>query len=434
MRKHEDGHYVIKRVVPPGTVNFFFSTLQGPLRSSEYEIKLLIQPIELNILGKIYYVNQINNWHAEGTICTLKNFFETKPRIPRCEYERPQQEYERKIWRIPISLFKDYQFDTFQILDDGFEFDYKHTRINNFVKKQNDQGRVKEIMKDLYKHLREFYKFFAATGGGDIFCISPNGMSEFLNMCSIIDELYEVTDVGVNWNAIKSQQNKDQIYNAKNGICRYEFMEILVRIAHDKYVRNRVCDSTGEACEMLIKSHLLSVFNRYDSNKWRLEKYAIEETDLVLKAHKSIFDAIYKLYSGKKTLPGKKPFVSVEEFRTLCNDANFVKEGFTNRECDVCYSQSMMTQVDDLYKNRHLEMSYVEFLEAVCRAIDTTNLPKIEENGNILETRDFPLKLKITNSIPNLLKLCPQDVKNNFLPPNEETYFKMMYQPKLSSE
>ncbi|CAG9334427.1 unnamed protein product [Blepharisma stoltei] len=430
MKKQDNGSFTIKRAVPPGKIHFFFSTLQGPFKSSNYAKKILSYPVKINILKNSYTISQINIAMAEGPTCTRRGFFETKPRIARTEYEKPDQEFDRIIWKIPISLFKDYHFDTNDTWNDGFEFDYKHTRIPNFVKKLADQEHVKSILKAIYQSFREFYKYFSATGGGEIFCIGPNGMSEFLNMCNIIDELYDVTDIGVNWNAIKSQVHKDQIYNAKNGICRYEFMEILVRIANDKYIRNKVCSTVGDAIEKLAQTHLIPVFSKYDSNKWRYEKYLVEDVDLALKVHKMILDAIFKKYSGKKTLPGKKPFVSVEEFRTLCADAQFIREGFTTRESDICYSLSMMTQVDDLYKNKHLEMCYVEFLEAVCRAIDWANLPKIDEEGNAVDTKSFALKAKIENSMIYLLKLCPQQVKDSFVPPTEETYFKLMYKPQ----
>jgi len=38
--------------------------------------------------------------------------FKTKPRVPRLIYEPPEGELERIPWSIPMSLFKDYKFDT----------------------------------------------------------------------------------------------------------------------------------------------------------------------------------------------------------------------------------------------------------------------------------------------------------------------------------
>lgn len=60
--------------------------------------------------------------------------------------------------------------------------------------------------------------------------------------------------------------------------------------------------------------------------------------------------------------------MSVEEFRDLCTDGGLINESFATREIDVCFRAAMMTQVDEVYKKRHIEMSFVEFLEALARA------------------------------------------------------------------
>jgi ABC-type Fe2+-enterobactin transport system substrate-binding protein len=114
--------------------------------------------------------------------------------------------------------------------------------------------------------------------------------------------------------------------------------------------------------------------------------------------------------------------MSLDEFRMLCVDAGMISESFTTREIDVCYSQAMMTQIDYLYKKRHLEMNYVEFLEAICRAVNETS---IEENT------EATLRDKLVALVPNLLSVCPTSVSDVFVKPTEETYFRMMYRPKV---
>jgi len=120
----------------------------------------------------------------------------------------------------------------------------------------------------------------------------------------------------------------------------------------------------------------------------------------------------------------------LDEFRSLCTDARLISDTFATREIDICYSQSMMTQVDELYKSRHMEMSFVEFLEAICRAADLSNLPKI--TGELQENiKDLPLKAKLENTFPYLLKICPFSVRDSFVFPTEDTYFNLMYRPKV---
>lgn len=120
----------------------------------------------------------------------------------------------------------------------------------------------------------------------------------------------------------------------------------------------------------------------------------------------------------------------LDEFRQLCNDARLISDTFAAREIDICYSQSMMTQIDELYKKRHLEMSYVEFLEATCRATDLASLPKLDNPNDQSNVKELPLKSKLENTFPYLLQICPFSVKDTFIWPTEETYFNMMYKPK----
>ena len=59
------------------------------------------------------------------------------------------------------------------------------------------------------------------------------------------------------------------------------------------------------------------------------------------------------MFSGRKTLPGQKNFMSIEEFRQLCFDGKLVSSSLPAREIDMCFCQAMMVQVDELYEKKH---------------------------------------------------------------------------------
>lgn len=430
MVKQEDGSYESTRVIPPGPIKFFFSNFLGPALSEEFKTTHLDIALTMEISGQAVRVGSINTNTFAGIPCDIKDLFSTKPRTEGPSYipQTLETEFERIVWSIPKSIFKDYKFDTDQKYNDGFEFDLKHTKIPNFVKNKEDFAGVKEKLRKIYKNFRECYKYLSAVGGNEIFSIGSNVLSDFLNQCKIFDDLFSLSDLGVCWNAVNANQAKDQIYNAGNGLCRYEFMEMIVRIANDKFLRKGICQTVSESFEKLGNDHFLPIIMEHDTNKWRMEKYVCEDVDLVLRAHKSILDAIFKRYSGRKALPGQKPFMSIEEYRMVINDANLQSSTFAAREIDICYSQAMMTQIDDLYQKRHLEMNFIEFVEAFSRAADLSNLPKLGEDETM--PNDCPIHKRIENGLSYLLKLCPASIKDNFVTPNEETYRRMMYKPK----
>lgn len=113
--------------------------------------------------------------------------------------------------------------------------------------------------------------------------------------------------------------------------------------------------------------------------------------------------------------------MSLDELRELCLSSGLNNDNFATRDIDVCYSLAMMTQVDELYKKRHMEMSFVEFIEAFARAADQADLPFSDgKKGNNLQDR-------IMNAFKYLIILCKPGLKETFVFPKLETIEAMKY-------
>ncbi|CAG9324752.1 unnamed protein product [Blepharisma stoltei] len=446
MDKLPNNSYQLSRAVPPGLIRFFYSDLNGPMKSDDFKIKYLDQPFK----SKLHYgegyteavnIHAVNIRTVSGEVYGVNDSFNVKPRTLGRVYQPPVEELERIPWNIPISLFKDYKFDSEEILNECFEFDWRYSRLANFVKNPADQEAVKDILKKCYIYIKETYRNLSAYGGSELFSIGTNVLTDFLNQCQLIDNFYGASDMGVNWNSAIVPKEKGQIYNPGSALVRYEFMEILVRIANDRFLRNKICTNIADSVQKIFKDNFLRNMTQMDTNIWRDQKYLCEEVDLVLKAHKPILDAIYKKYSGKKTLPGQRVFMCLDEFRSLCTEGGLVNDNFASREIDLCFNLAMMTQVDELYKKRHIEMSFVEFLEALCRAFDMSSivnveLIELEEEKHLFDSnnQNLPLHTKVEAGIQSLIRLCPDAVRSSFVYPTEETYKKMMYRPKSKAD
>jgi hypothetical protein len=100
--------------------------------------------------------------------------------------------------------------------------------------------------------------------------------------------------------------------------------------------------------------------------------------------------------------------------------AHIVNERFAAREIDVCFNLAMMTQVDELYKDRHFEMSFVEFLEALARVAYMARVPEPDlsdepqASPQKSSTEELPLAKYIENVMPKLIVLCSRDIIENF--------------------
>lgn len=80
----------------------------------------------------------------------------------------------------------------------------------------------------------------------------------------------------------------------------------------------------------------------------------------------------------------------------------------------------MMTQIDELWKKRHLEMSFVEFIEALSRVCSKVINKEIKLNEKLMEV------------MPRLLQICPISVKEVFTLPTFGSIERMKYRaPKM---
>ena len=125
---------------------------------------------------------------------------------------------------------------------------------------------------------------------------------------------------------------------------------------------------------------------------------------------------IYRIYSGKEVMPNEENNISMGEFIDLVTATKVVDDNFGAREIGILFNLSMMTQIDEINKSRHIKMNFVEFLEAVARVADRVVTPQniygasmiIQENDetvqsvrssasyqNNYQNYDLPLEIKI---------------------------------------
>jgi hypothetical protein len=277
-----------------------------------------------------------------------------------------------------------------------------------------------------------------------------NAFTDFCNISGMVDgTLFKLADLDLNLKAAGYSDEKSNPLNPPNALVRFKFMEMLVRIAKDKYTRNKITLDIGEAVQKLLAENVNPMTAKFNHMIWRQERYLCEEVDLVYKAYKPVLDTVFGRFSGRYTKPGYKKFMSLEEFTDFCNAAGLINDSFAARETSTCFNIAMMTQVDEIHKRRHLEMGFVEFLEALARGADMANLPpRISEFNQPAPTEEkesseaderesapptqrqekvdyskLPLHKKLENAMTYLPGLCPQYQKEPFHPPAYSTFY-----------
>jgi hypothetical protein len=80
---------------------------------------------------------------------------------------------------------------------------------------------------------------------------------------------------------------------------------------------------------------------------------------------------VYQKNSGKYAQPGaQSKTMSLDEFIDMFDKGHLIDENFGQREIGVLFNVSMMTNKYELESEKHLNMTFVEFLEAIARCAD----------------------------------------------------------------
>ena len=222
--------------------------------------------------------------------------------------------------------------------------------------------------------------------------------NEIISSTGIVDQKgIMLSDIDFEFIVTKSGSKKNDM-DPERWLIRYQFMEIFVRIALHKYHKSKLVESQYEAVEMLWNDHLLPFFSKYDCHKWRLDNLWNNECDDVLIKYNSILKKLFDKYSGKYTKPSKLKFVSIDEFITMVSDSGALRYevGHGSSMIGSQFNLAMMTHVDEITKDNHIKMFFIEFLEAVCRVAHKIKIfPNIDRyNMKYEDLRATPVKPK----------------------------------------
>ena len=88
----------------------------------------------------------------------------------------------------------------------------------------------------------------------------------------------------------------DVIFNPERQIIRFQFFEILVRLALERFTQ-RLKMSPSEGIKVFYEQYIQDTFMKYTSHPWRLERYWNEECDNVVKENMETLREIYNSFA-----------------------------------------------------------------------------------------------------------------------------------------
>ncbi|KAL4450444.1 hypothetical protein ABPG74_019342, partial [Tetrahymena malaccensis] len=304
---------------------------------------------------------------------------------PRIQLQgREQLQLAAQMWDFQQSLFKDFRMEDESLMKKCFEFDWECSKINQLIRDENDLQLVKEELRGIYVYIKNAYKYLAAIGTIiDVPCIQMNTFTDFINKTNIIDNLnLKLSDVDLKFVVTKtSTKIKRNPRNPEKGLIRYQFMEIIVRLAEDKYIRHKITNKYSQALLLLLNEGYLNALKRYQtSQSWRQSNLWNERCDFCFKYYNPIIKNVFNKYSDplKKRQFMAFKYMTMEEFRSMCNDADLIGNRFTERDVNAIFNLSMMTQIDEIKYDRHYQMGMTELLEALSRLADRLFYEKLD--------------------------------------------------------
>lgn len=396
--------YKVSRMCPPGHFQYFFTVNGRPETTNRpaEAVNRIEKEFELSQNKKVkVVVSQVNVVHANPKGPDLLSVLNDKTPLPRIPLRKFRPKVVEKQWSVAESIFKDYKLDSPELLGKCFDYDWGKCKVPRLIKDLNELEKIKTIIASRYQVIKEIYKYYSSIApAGEIWSIGQMVFTDICNESKIIDNTFRLSDIDFHLKGALFQEVRNP-RSPPNSLVRFQFMEILVRIALDKYFKSGICAYQSEAVSCLLDRHILANLGHVSAQKWRDDRYFYMSVETSLKSNMSLLQYIYSCFSKRKVKPGQKPFMCLDEFSEIILKSNLLNDNFTAREIAIAFNLSMMTQVQELDTDRQYQMSFIEFLEAISRVSDMIN----NSSGSLSSNLD--------STLPKLIPLLPYSLQRD---------------------
>ena len=280
------------------------------------------------------------------------------------------------------SVFKNYKFDTKDRLNEAFNNDIQKSKIKRFVKNHDDQIKT-------YKTLRKHY--VGITHQFMINICDPRtypvvylaGLMESCNQWKVIDKNLTVSCVdrvfiNTNFEMDDLEENDD------TGLCRFEYVEIIARMAKRKYLESSICSTIGEAVEKILTEHIIpNTIAPMDGKEFRENQLWTLEVDDLFKDNMVAIKELYQNYATHRSAPGQPKSFGKEDALRLCEDLPLQE-----RQVLIAYALSKQRLLDEMAEfDQYHSMKFHELFEFIARCatfLNTDHLPLTKKLEQIL--------------------------------------------------
>jgi len=350
------------KVVLKGSFNDWEELPLASLVENEYSISLLLPPGE----HKFWFL------YNQADLCispTYRSEEERKIKLNRVkipirtvdvELMLAVREEKARVFDKNKSVFKAFSEDTDALVDQMFANDMKHSKISRVVKEESEFKAVVSLLRSNFKEIKEIFDNTAASSNYPT--IGWLDFTDFSTMCQLLDKKFLNTAAIDRLFIAVNVELEAQDDNPNRELCRFEFFEIIVRIALCKYQELGI--SAVQSLKKLLEEHIFRYGTGSNAIAFRKEKlYQVEVNDVL---EVNLFN-IQSLFSSYKEARSKH--VSLKSLKSLLSKSSLP---YNDRDLMRDFAFSKMSVLDESNSNgAHEKMVFVEFLEFLGRFSET---------------------------------------------------------------
>ena len=177
-----------------------------------------------------------------------------------------------------------------------------------------------------------------------------------------------------------------------HSLMRYQFLEVVIRLAHAKYFVSGIAPSFLVAVKFLLDQNILKHLKHevgVQPDRFRTDRLYCTRMDDVFHSHLLFLKSLFKMYAGcgansHRWGGARRLRMTTMEWTNLLTDAGIISAIFTQREASVVFRTSSEEVVDDIKSWRAaVTLNFTSFLEAIARVAETAFIPTREQLENV---------------------------------------------------
>lgn len=333
----------------------------------------------------------------------------------RGHYVEVDNKEEKPAWRLDESVFvqrkkdadsRDY-FDNDRLMLRQFNTDFDRVKAKSRFKRmvaRDDAGimgdpkqlerELKEIYNELiayqYKRLlRSAFTYYSCYGGstssGSMLEMSLVQFHKFCQDCNIPDNrTCKSTDLDtmfISTNFEEESNTQESDANDDNALCRFEFLEIIVRIAFGKYIYSKEMKDASDSVARLMSECIeanLPPEAKIDPDIFRRNRFYKAEVEAVLLNHWDLLQSVFKVYKARD----RTKYFWVEHWFAFLESLDLLGDhtGLDKHTAKLIFCYSQMAVADELKRRqRAVSILFFDFLECLGRLAEVISPPTKEQ-------------------------------------------------------